>query len=414
VNKFLPYILTLVLSAAIITLFVTGKKKKNRKLNERITLRRQDKLPYGTYVAYRNLSQLFPGASVIVNKNEPGYWDSLSNYEANQALIIITNSFRPDKDELKRLVSFMENGNDVFVSARYVSAATDDLLECSSSAYDFYLYSVDELDKDISLSLSESAFGKKSVYRYPGRTFNSYFTSIDTTTTDILGHDENGKPNFIHLRAGKGNLYVHLEPLAFSNYFILHKDNIGYYEKVMSLIRPGVTKLAWDEYYLKKRNYDDPPAKSKSWFSVLMNMENDNGKKPFRAAFWLSIGLLVVYVLMEMRRRQRYIPVVLKPRNDSLDFVKTIGRLYYDKGDHKNLCHKMGAYFLEHVRNKYKLPTGTLDEAFIKNLQYKSGAGESEIREIVSFIKYSEDAPFLDPAAVKDFHKKLESFYSKA
>ena len=68
-----------------------------------------------------------------------------------------------------------------------------------------------------------------------------------------------------------------------------------------------------------------------------------------------------------MRRKQRYIPVVAKPKNDSLDFVKTIGRLYYDKGDHKNLSRKMGAFFLEHVRSRYKLPTGTLNEEFINN-----------------------------------------------
>ncbi|MBK9568669.1 MAG: hypothetical protein IPO53_01210 [Chitinophagaceae bacterium] len=47
-------------AAAIIILLATGNNKKNRKLDERITLRRQDKIPYGTYVAFRNLSYLFP------------------------------------------------------------------------------------------------------------------------------------------------------------------------------------------------------------------------------------------------------------------------------------------------------------------------------------------------------------------
>ncbi len=413
-NKFLPYILAILLSGAIIALFLTDKNKQGKELNEKITLRRQDKIPYGTYAAYRNLHHIFPGAEILVNKNEPGYWDSLSNYDANQALIIICGSFSPDTDELRKLISFVENGNDVFVSARYISAAADEMLKCNSSSYDMSMYGIEDLDKNISLSLSEPVFPKKTIYKYPGRTFNSYFTSIDSTTTDILGHDEKARPNFIHLRAGKGNLYVHMEPLAFSNYFILHKDNIGYYEKALSVINPAVTKVAWDEYYLRKKNYDEPPEKKKGWFSVLMGMKNDNGKRPFRAAFWLLIGLLLVYVAMEMRRRQRYIPVVTKPRNDSLDFVKTIGRLYYDKGNHKNLCRKMAAYFLEHVRNKYKLPTGTLDETFIKNLQYKSGVNETEIREIVSFIKFTEDAPSLNQQAVKDFHKQLESFYSKA
>ena len=153
----------------------------------------------------------------------------------------------------------------------------------------------------------------------------------------------------------------------------MHKDNIGYYEKAMSVINPEVTKVVWDEYYLNKKFLDEREEPKKGWFSVLMGTENDNGKKPFRAAFWLLILLLLLYVLLEMRRKQRYIPVIKKPRNDSLDFVKTIGRLYFDKGDHKNLCRKMSAYFLEHVRNKYKLSTGTLDDNFVKNLQFKSG-----------------------------------------
>lgn len=413
-NKYLPYIIGLLLVAAIVTLFITGNnpRKKDRQLDERITLRRQDKIPYGTFVAYRNLGYLFPQADISVDNNEPGLWDSLSNYESKQALIVVAGRFSADEQEMKKMLSFIRNGNDVFVSARYISAAADEYLGCNSSSFDYYDHSVDEMEKNTSLSLAATLFGKKSIYSYPGRSFNSYFSSIDTATTEVLGYDKYGRINFIHLRAGEGNLYVHMEPLAFSNYFILHGNNTGYYEKALSLISPEVTKVVWDEYYLHKKDYNEPPRKKKSWFSVLMGMKNEDGKKPFAAAFWLLIGLLVLYVLMEMRRRQRAIPVVTRPRNDSLDFVKTIGRLYYDKGDHKNLCRKMSAYFLEHVRNSYKLATGTLDDAFVQNLQYKSGAGETTIREIVSFIQHLDDADAISPVQLKHFYKQLETFYS--
>ena len=106
--------------------------------------------------------------------------------------------------------------------------------------------------------------------------------------------------------------------------------------------------------------------------------------------------------------------VVKKPKNDSLEFVKTIGRLYYDKGDHKNLGRKMATYFLEYVRTKYKLPTGNLNEEFINNLKYKSGADETVIREIVGFIAYLETATTISSGQVTDFHKKLNLFYKQA
>ena len=73
----------------------------------------------------------------------------------------------------------------------------------------------------------------------------------------------------------------------------------------------------------------------------------------------------------------------------------------------------MGAYFLEHVRSRYKLLTGNLDDEFVKTLQYKSGAEESTIRGIVSFIKYADDAPAVSDKELSDFHKQLELFYQK-
>ncbi len=407
-NKYLPYILGSLLLAAVVILFVTGSNNKERTLDERITLRRGDKIPYGTYVAYRNLKHIFPGASIYTNKYEPGYWDSLSSYESQQALIVICDRFSPDEQEMKKMISFTENGNDVFVCARYISATADEILGCNSSAIDFSFISVGDLRKNMRISLNAPPFEKKTVYTYPGKTFSSYFSSIDSSTTDVLGYDEMGRPDFIRLHAGKGNFYVHTEPLAFSNYFILHKNNIGYYEKALSVIKPDVTKVMWDEYYLNKRSSGNDPEKKKSWLAVLLRYP------ALKAALLTAIIALLLYVLLEMRRKQRFIPVVTRPRNDSLDFVKTIGRLYYDKGDHKNLCRKMGSYFLEHVRNKYKLPTSSLDDEFVKNLQYKSGAGESEIRDIISFIKQLDDASTINNSQLTNFHKKLESFYTKA
>jgi len=61
-------------------------------LDERISFRKRDKIPYGTYVAYQSLRSIFPDASVSVNSKEPGYWDSLSAYKSNQALLIVARN----------------------------------------------------------------------------------------------------------------------------------------------------------------------------------------------------------------------------------------------------------------------------------------------------------------------------------
>jgi hypothetical protein len=412
-KRILPYALALILGGAIITLFLSAKKKRNKVLDERFSLRKNDKIPYGSWVAYNSLPDLFPKASITINKYEPGYWDSLSNYEDKQVLIILTGRFDADREELQRMMRFVENGNHVLISAQYLSSAADKLFNCGSSAYNMSIVSIKELETGMKIRLNGPLFDSTRYYGYPGRSFESYFSRVDTLTTDALGQDFHGRTNLIRLQAGKGYVYVHLEPFAFTNFFLLHNKNIEYYEHLMSLMPRDAEQVVWDEYYLNRRS-DRPAEEKKNWFSVLMNMKNEEGQHSFRAAFLLLIALLLLYVYMEMRRKQRIIPPFTRPKNDSLDFVKTIGRLYHDKGDHKNLSRKMSSYFLEHVRNKYKLSTGTLDAEFTRNLAYKSGVGEEEIQPIVSFIKKSEQAFAISPQQLMNFHNRLQSFYQKA
>lgn len=59
-------------------------------------------------MAYRGLEHLFPKASISTNKLEPGYWDSLSNYDSGQALIIVTGKFSPDEIEMKNLFHLLK------------------------------------------------------------------------------------------------------------------------------------------------------------------------------------------------------------------------------------------------------------------------------------------------------------------
>lgn len=419
-RKYLPYILGALLITSLVILVITGNNKKRKTLDEHITLRRQDKIPYGTYVAFESLKSMFPNAKIIPSNDPPGYWSSIS-YNPGQAIIIISDKFIADDAEMRKLIGFAEQGNDVFISAMTMSLSAADIINCEIDKYSLptSLENYGTVVEDsMSVTLDSTVFGQPSSFRYPGKSASAAFVKTNEQTSNVLGNVD-GMPTFIHLRAGKGNFYVHLAPLAFSNYFLLHKDNIHYYEKILSLINPSVKNIIWDEYYINKRFVADNPRdnsndESKSWFSVLMNIENSNGDKPFRWAFWLLIILLILYVLQEMRRKQRFIPPMPKPRNDSMDFVKTIGRLYHDTGDHRNLARKMASYFLEHVRNKYKLLTGTLDETFVKNLQHKSGVDEKEISRIVNFINFLRDTPAVSDRQLLNFHQWLETFYQVA
>jgi hypothetical protein len=137
------------------------------------------------------------------------------------------------------------------------------------------------------LSLQPDPTKQKENYEYPGRRVATFMSETNQDVTYILGRDDFNRPNFIRLKSGKGNFYIHTAPLAFSNYFLLHKSNIHYYESVLSNLPKDAKQVVWDEYYLFKRNnnYDEDQDK-KGFMSVLLEF------KEFRWAFIAALILL--------------------------------------------------------------------------------------------------------------------------
>ncbi|MGZ3959298.1 MAG: hypothetical protein ACXVBT_15525, partial [Flavisolibacter sp.] len=98
---------------AILVLFLGGliigmTSRQGRKMDERISLRQVDKIPYGTSVAKKLLPGLFPKASIYDNKAHPASWEVISDTVSNQAVILVADHFNADEEELTRIFSFVK------------------------------------------------------------------------------------------------------------------------------------------------------------------------------------------------------------------------------------------------------------------------------------------------------------------
>ncbi len=398
-KRWMPYIVLVISVLILALLFIISFNNKPKVFNERISLRANDKIPYGMYVAYHLLPHLFPNAKVSYDKHSPGNWNTISNTSSNQAVIIMTKEFDAEAYELQRVFSFAKDGNFVFILAHHLSYNANAFFGSvdNVNGYDF-------LDRDsLQVNLEHPPFSNTASFVFPGKTYEGYFSTIDTGRTLVMGRGTTNGVNFIRLKIGEGAIFIHLSPLAFSNYFLLHKNNKEYYENAFSVLPKNLTAIVWNDYYLTKpkvRNEKDP-----SWFRVLMK------HRSFRWGLLTAIGTLALFILLEMRRKQRVIPEWVAPKNDSLDFVKTIGRLYFDKGDHKNLAHKMGTYFLDYLRTHYKLPTHSIDESFIEAVHVKTGYPLPDLQRLIRFIQFIETTPAISESQLADFHKQLELFY---
>ena len=401
-KKNLPYILGVLAFIALSVIVVATNKSRPRKMDEHLSFKRKDKIPYGYYCAYKLLPSLFPNSTIYNDQQGPGYWDSLSLSESNQAVILVAPYFGAEDYELNKLLEFAKQGNHVFIITKTLSSEAKSFFNINDQVYSDVGFLSD--DDSLTVQLESPPFSLKKIYAYPGKAFASIVSNIDSNHTLLLGKSKNLYPDFIQFKTGAGSISFHLAPLAFSNYFILHKNNLEYYNKCMSVIPGNVSKIVWNEYYLYKRSYNNP-EKEPNWLSVLFRY------KELKWALLTAMGTILLFVLLGMRRRQRMIPVYARPKNDSLDFAKTLGRLYHDKRDHTDLAKKMGSYFMDHVRSTYKLPTHELDEQFVQNLHFKTVYPIEEIRPIISFINYLEGSPPISEYQLSQFHTQLESFY---
>jgi hypothetical protein len=371
------------------------------RLNKRITLWRNDKIPYGTYYAYNNLQHVFTNAEIETNDKSP---ESFYQYNNSSAYIIVGYSVRPDEMELKAILNHAIAGNHVFISAIDIGENLLDSfkLKVSESYPGFF-------SDSLTVSVLDPTAGDSLKFTYPGARLDNFFTKIDSSVTNILGRNKDGYANFVKFTyQNGGTVMIHLAPGALTNFFLLHKENKKYYDLVFSPIPDTVEQVVWDDYYRHHMNGND--YGKKSTFSKLGTFLGDD---VLRWAFWLTIALFGIIYIFESKRKQRIIPSIKKLNNTSLDFVRTIGRLYYQRKDNKNLAQKISTHFLGHIRTTYNMSTSQMNDDFVSRLAFKSGYPVSLVKEMMDEIRKIDEAYDVSDEELLAFSEKIDKFINK-
>ena len=398
--------LCLIAFAGVLTLCSSCNIGNRKQLNRRVTLRRNDDDPYGARVAYEGLPWLFPDADVSLYSGGPV---TLTNSDEKKAVIFLSPSVDATPAEVTAAINFAGEGNQIFVSAFRIS---DTLLHTLGirTAYRFHFR--DEQMDSMTVGVYSPVDAFYNSFSYPGDSYETYVSSLDSQYTSVLGRDVAGHPNFVRIAyKGGGAIYLQFAPIAFSNFFLLHKKNMGYYENALSYI-PATTKhVIWDDYY----RYT---TRSGRQFSVLQyilgdhsNGTGENVTRGLAMAFWLLLLLFLLMYLFDSKRRQRMIPVIAPLRNTSLDFVRTIGRLYFQRRDNRNLAGKMAAHFQDQIRTRYHLPVAVPDEDLVRRLAYRTGYAKEPLQEIVTYIRDLPSKAYVSDDELVHFHRQLEEFY---
>lgn len=380
------------LSAAVLV-YMAFKLLSPRDFDWTITFHREDKNPFGAYALSSVIRDLFPGQAIY--QNSYTLYESLDSIRNPVNFLSISQSFSPGKEDTEALLANIERGGTAFISAQHFGGNFADTLSLYTS--DYFFETLDKVfDRNDSSLLRFTNPGIQSGgYHFPRKNIHNYFQEFDSTGTVVSANDLD-LPVTIKITRGKGALFLNSTPLAFTNVYLLDRKNSEFAE--LSLSHLPIRETYWSEYYHLGRLEARTPLRF-----ILTN-------EPLRWAYFIAIGGLFLFIFFEAKRRQKIIPISKPYSNTSLEFVRTIGNLYYQSNDHKNIAEKRIQFFLEFIRSAHGINAHHVQDDTIHSLARKTGNSEEEVRRLFETFQQIHQKTQITPEELKDLTKKIDSF----
>lgn len=224
---------------------------------------------------------------------------------------------------------------------------------------------------------------------------------------ETLGRMDYAYSNFVRIQIGEGFIYLHTNPLLFTNIHMKKEQGYEYASRVFSYLPDG--NVYWD---VDARYWDNNPNQSNSEYAFSDSpLSYLLSQKSMRWAWYLSLSLILLFMLFRTKRRQRAIPVLASNANTSLEFVKTIGRLYFLQNDHRKLALQKVRLFYLFIRSRYSINLNKKEEGQNIRVSAKSGLSQEKVDRLMTELAKIERVAYLSKEDLIAFHQQLEYFY---
>ncbi len=446
------YVIIGIVIAAILGLFFWMGQRDKDKFNWEETYDETSQQPYGTHIIHEILRGYLPrelGGKVEDLKKKIAL--SLPTNDKDSAIanyVFVGDGFFIDTADLDKLMLFVEHGGRAFISAnavpnhflkRLTYSVCDNAIEQNTNNEDstktndaiddayindyysfhrfktFYSDTVTTNFKHTQLlepqSFTYSFLHKNEPIAYEWAYIDTRdsgnLCSENSTLIAPIGTIDTHKTNFIKITYGDGAVFLHTTPLAFSNIHLLDSAHVRYAEKALSHLQNGV--IYWDT---KSRVFKDAinSMNGNPHFDKKSPLKYVLAQPSLRWAWFLFLGLIAAYMLFMSKRKQRIIPILEEKTNTSLQFIQTIGSMYFRQNEQVSICDMKMKQFQTFVRERYKLLSRTMDDEFVKTLAMKSGISDSDVRGITLFEKRIAHNDITEDVMI-EFHHQLNRFY---
>ncbi len=347
-----------------------------------VTFSSQDKNPFGAYILSERSDDLFDGAFEVSNK-------TISELSKLENLLVLSDVAEVAGADYRNLVSKLDSGVNVLIGANQFSPVLRDSLGFD---VDFSFHALNQTLFEAATStirLSDS-----TTYEYPFSLVSNYFKLEEDSEWEVRASLED-KPILISKDLGEGKLILSSTPYIFTNFGLLFNENYTAAATMLSLLPENKTHFT-QFYQLGKGEATTP-------FRYFLK------QPPLRWSLYLGLVILLVFLVVSSRRTQRPIPVITPPANATVDYVKTLGALFFRERNHKRAAQRLVNHFLRDIRERYYLNID-YSERFYKHLSAKSGVVIDEVIQTFELIVKVRDQSQIEEKTLIDLSKKIEQF----
>lgn len=393
-----------------------------KKFEWKTTFYHADRQPFGCYVFDSVLVESMPKGYQVTSKTFLQLDSAYSSQKIGVLMVVDRQDLK--KLDVEHLCNIAKRGGKVMVVATYSSEQTwvNDtlsynelehtfrLLFANVNSYKFNAIFTREQGKDAKYKDTIIWKGKPSVY--PTRDYIIWqglvggFLDFDSLQLkSSLAVDTDTLPVAASVPYGKGEVIFVTSPLLFTNYGMLEGNTSEYIFRLMSMMAD--VPVYRTEAYMKT---DATMDVNYSPFRELIK------RPPLRWALYLLMLGVILLMVTTARRRQRVIPIITPPLNKSLEFVRLIGTLYYQRCTHAELVRKKFTFFAEELRRRCGIDVRDVntDDGEVRFLAEKTGLGKAYIqqtlREIRLIIHSEED---IKPSKMREMIEAMSHILEK-
>lgn len=341
-----------------------------------VTFHAKDKNPYGGYILNERLQDFF-------DESEKS---NLSLYELKDStaqLLILSEYFELDELDMKVLLNKVAEGQSAIIASHHFSKQLMDTLEISSDILPFKQISADTLKLRM----------KNQFVDYESKFFRSSFGAIDTTWQI---HASLSDPVLISKPWGKGKLILCTMPLLFTNYGIVSNEHFAEY--TLNLL--STDKIHLTQFYQMGKVQNSSP------FRYILTQES------LRWALYLSIFLILIFLIVGSQRKQKSIPVIPPLENTTVSFIKTMGALFYRERNFKLAAEKLIISFFSDLQKRHFLGPD-FSETYYAFIASKTATDRSLVIKIFERLQNIQQIKVIDESALKQLYKDLNTFNFK-